>query len=80
MGIDPSYGLFRLGVEQGGNLRLWRMAVDLQAERIREAIALDRERHDDGRWRVDADAHLRRRLERPAKRRRARRLSRRVWP
>jgi hypothetical protein len=34
------------------------VAVDLQAERIREAIALGRERHDDGRWRVDADAHF----------------------
>jgi hypothetical protein len=55
--IDPRFALFRLGTEQGGNIKLWRYAVDLQAQRVRDAIAQEHERDAD-RQRVDVDGHF----------------------
>jgi hypothetical protein len=55
--IDPKYGLYRLGTEQGGNLRLWRYALDLQAARVREGRDLEGGPDFDF-WRLDADAHF----------------------
>ena len=37
-GIDPRYACFRLGTEQAGNIGLSRYAVELQTERVREAL------------------------------------------
>jgi hypothetical protein len=61
VGIDPSYGFFRLGTEQAGNLPLWRFAIGEQAERIRDALAALNSAASDERdvsMRLDADAHF----------------------
>lgn len=60
MGIDPRYGYFRLGTEQGGNVHVWRAAAVMQAERLREAIATPGTAADarDATMRLDADAHF----------------------
>src|SRR4051794_24573855 len=48
--IDPAFAYFRLRTEQHGNLPMWREALALQAERLRDAMP-------DGRT-LDADAHF----------------------
>jgi hypothetical protein len=60
MGISPEFGYYRLGTEQGGSIELWQYAIPLQAERLREAVELERagQQGEDGARRVDADAHF----------------------
>lgn len=51
---------FRLGTEQGGNLSMWHDAIALQTQRVRDALAAEREpahRREDTPWRLDIDAH-----------------------
>jgi hypothetical protein len=62
MGISPAYAYYRLGTEQGGNIGLWRYAISLQADRVREAVVMERDvvgdlRHEAA-MQLDADAHF----------------------